>query len=356
MIACSTSSTVVSSVTWTVSMRVVTSRSVTDIVHDIFGDYWEGIDSQWQSLVGIEVTHPQKIMSQSNKDAPLPMKFTFLAGAIAGVSEILIMYPLDVVKTRFQIQVGNTEYKSILDCFQKIVKNEGFSALYRGIIPPIMVEAPKRAIKFGANDQYRQLYMKRFGFKDNQGLAIMTGVSAGITEAFVVATPELLKIRLQDKRNSGKYKNSTDAIQKILKEEGFRGFGKGMEATLWRHATWNGGYFGIISFIKAMLPKQESKEGITMNNFVAGALGGTFGTMLNTPFDVAKTRIQSQLPGQLKYNWTIPAIATIAREEGAAALYKGFVPKVLRLGPGGGILLVVFDIVSDFVRKNLIKQ
>lgn len=33
------------------------------------------------------------------------------------------------------------------------------------------------------------------------------------------------------------------------------------------------------------------------------------------------------------------------------ALYKGFVPKVLRLGPGGGILLVVFEAVSNAMRK-----
>lgn len=35
------------------------------------------------------------------------------------------------------------------------------------------------------------------------------------------------------------------------------------------------------------------------------------------------------------------SLAVIAREEGAAALYKGFVPKVLRLAPGGGVLLLV---------------
>ena len=46
-----------------------------------------------------------------------------------------------------------------------------------------------------------------------------------------------------------------------------------------------------------------------------------------------------------RYRWTIPSAALIAREEGLAALYKGFVPKVMRLGPGGGILLLVFDLV-----------
>jgi solute carrier family 25 2-oxodicarboxylate transporter 21 len=33
-------------------------------------------------------------------ERPLPFVYQFAAGAVAGVSEILVMYPLDVVKTR----------------------------------------------------------------------------------------------------------------------------------------------------------------------------------------------------------------------------------------------------------------
>jgi solute carrier family 25 2-oxodicarboxylate transporter 21 len=77
-----------------------------------------------------------------------------------------------------------------------------FGTLYRGIIPPIMVEAPKRATKFAANEQYTILYKNILGSDINkQGLSIMTGVSAGITEAFLVVPFELVKIRLQDKGN-----------------------------------------------------------------------------------------------------------------------------------------------------------
>lgn len=43
----------------------------------------------------------------------------------------------------------------------------------------------------------------------------------------------------------------------------------------------------------------------------------------------------------------------MAREEGFGALYKGFVPKVLRLAPGGGVLLLVVEAVLGQFRKQL---
>lgn len=76
---------------------------------------------------------------------------------------------------------------------------------------------------------------------------------------------------------------------------------------------------------------------------------------MNTPFDVVKSRIQgtAKVPGVVpKYKWTYPSLALIAREEGMAALYKGFVPKVLRLAPGGGVLLLVVEATLAGFRKG----
>ncbi|KAF0043988.1 hypothetical protein F2P81_003146, partial [Scophthalmus maximus] len=50
------------------------------------------------------------------------------AGGSAGLVEICLMHPLDVVKTRFQIQRGTSDpnsYKSLGDCFRTIFRNEG---------------------------------------------------------------------------------------------------------------------------------------------------------------------------------------------------------------------------------------
>lgn len=40
------------------------------------------------------------------------------------------------------------------------------------------------------------------------------------------------------------------------------------------------------------------------------------------------------------------------REEGPVALYKGFIPKVLRLAPGGGVLLLVVELTLEMFRQG----
>jgi solute carrier family 25 (mitochondrial 2-oxodicarboxylate transporter), member 21 len=272
------------------------------------------------------------------------------------------MYPLDVIKTRVQLQgkvavPGQDHYTGMLDCFKKIVKNEGASRLYRGIGAPIMMEAPKRATKFAANDSWGVFYRNLFGMeKANQPLAILTGATAGATESFVVVPFELVKIRLQDRASAGKYNGIVDCVAKIVKSEGPLALYNGLESTMWRHILWNAGYFGCIFQVKALLPKaapgnKTQQMGI---DFTSGTIGGTVGTILNTPMDVVKSRIQNttRVPGVApKYNWAWPGLGTMMKEEGFSALYKGFLPKVLRLGPGGGVLLVVYTGVIDWFRK-----
>ncbi|RMZ92445.1 hypothetical protein DV736_g315, partial [Chaetothyriales sp. CBS 134916] len=294
-------------------------------------------------------------------EKPLGFGYQLTAGAIAGVSEILLMYPLDVVKTRVQLQgkvpvPGQDYYTSMVDCFRKIITNEGPSRLYRGIGAPIMMEAPKRAVKFAGNDSWGIFYRRLFGVeKNNQPLAILTGASAGATESLVVVPFELVKIRLQDKAQAGKYSGVLDVVIKTVKSEGPLALYNGLESTAWRHILWNSGYFGCIFQVKALLPAVDpnNKTQALTTNLVSGTVGGTVGTILNTPMDVVKSRIQNtpRIAGQVpKYNWAWPGLATIMAEEGVGALYKGFLPKVLRLGPGGGVLLVVYTNIMDWFR------
>jgi solute carrier family 25 2-oxodicarboxylate transporter 21 len=230
-----------------------------------------------------------------------------------------------------------------------------FSRLYRGIEAPILMEAPKRATKFAANDKWGQFYREAFGIpKMTQSVSILTGATAGATEALVVVPFELVKIRLQDRASAGKYNGMIDCVTKIVKAEGPLALYNGLESTMWRHVLWNAGYFGCIFQVRALLPTTDNKTTQVGYDLLSGATGGTVGTIVNTPMDVVKSRIQNspKIAGIApKYNWAWGACGTVLKEEGFGALYKGFLPKVLRLGPGGGILLVVYTGVMDFFRK-----
>lgn len=162
------------------------------------------------------------------------------------------------------------------------------------------------------------------------------------------------------------YKDTLDATRQIVAKEGMLALYNGFEAQLWRNGVWNAAYFGVINAVKLQLPKpaKPSKSADTMRNFIAGFIAGTIATTLNNPYDVVKSRVQNVLPGQeRRYNWAWPGMFKVWREEGFKALYKGpciafasrlllthhsltlgYVPKVLRLGPGGGIMLVAFEV------------
>ncbi|KAI0338618.1 mitochondrial carrier [Trametopsis cervina] len=285
---------------------------------------------------------------------PLPFVANFAAGAIAGVSEILTFYPLDVVKTRMQLETGKSQH-GLVGTLRNIIREEGAGRLYRGLVPPLLLEAPKRAVKFAANDYWGKTYLKLTGqSKMTQELAILTGSSAGATESFVVVPFELVKIKLQDK--SSTFAGPMDVVRQTIRNNGLLGLYVGMESTFWRHLWWNAGYFGCIFKVRSILPKPETSKARLTNDLIAGTVGGFVGTALNTPFDVVKSRIQgaTKVAGVApKYNWTYPALVTIMREEGPAALYKGFAPKVLRLAPGGGVLLLVVEFTLNIFRQAL---
>eukprot|EP01125_Pyxidicula_operculata_P008334 TRINITY_DN2807_c0_g1_i1.p1 TRINITY_DN2807_c0_g1~~TRINITY_DN2807_c0_g1_i1.p1 ORF type:complete len:219 (+),score=32.69 TRINITY_DN2807_c0_g1_i1:439-1095(+) len=207
-----------------------------------------------------------------------------------------------------------------------------------------MVEPIKRSTKFAANEQYRKLIIG--DGPNTKTKSIICGVLAGITEATIISPFELVKIRLQAKNRVGYYKNSWDCASKILRDEGLAGFTRGLSSAVQRNAIWNGSYFGTINTLKMSLPKPQTQSQTTLLNFVAGTLGGILACAFNTPWDVVCSRVRNVLPGEVSpYKYTISSMSHIVKNEGVSALWKGYLTKVLRLGPGGGIMLVVFDLV-----------
>lgn len=113
-------------------------------------------------------------------------------------------------------------------------------------------------------------------------------------------------------------------------------------------------YFGFYFNVKDAIPTSPDPTLEFLRKFTIGLVSGTISSCVNIPFDVAKSRIQGPqpVPGEIKYRTCFQTMAVVYREEGYFALYKGLVPKIMRLGPGGAVMLLVYEYVSGWLQKN----
>jgi len=274
---------------------------------------------------------------------------TLFAGATAGLLELLCMFPLDVVKTRMQLGAASSgPSMGVVGSLKAIIAEGGVGRLYRGIAAPAVQEPIKRSVKFTGNALY-----SKFLPDDNLQSRVAAGALAGMTECIFIAPFEVVKVRMQAGNRVDAYRSVPHCARTIVKTEGVMAFTKGLESSLWRQGLWNGAYFGTIWYLKKGPlhiedPKNAGKGKVMGRNFACGVVGGILGTVLNNPFDVVVSRMRNVLPGEVSpYRFSLQSLALIAKEEGAAALYKGFGPKVMRLGPGGGIMIMAFDIAKS---------
>jgi len=308
-----------------------------------------------------------KVIMTSQEQKISPPQVTYkrmmqqlVAGGSAGLVEICLMHPLDVVKTRFQLQGkgSSVQYRSVAHCFSTMYKTEGFMSFYKGILPPILAETPKRAVKFFAFERYKEILS--FGQEANWMVYAGAGLCSGLTEGFIINPFERVKVQLQSEKNVRlKDQESTfRKASKIIKEGGLgtNGINRGLTATLGRHGVWNMIYFGLFHEAMKFAPNKNDTVKFTSYKLGLGFTAGTLASIANIPYDVAKSRIQGPQvvgsDGRLKYRGAHQAMLLIAKEEGVAALYKGLLPKLMRLGPSGAIMMYVYQTFSEFLAEK----
>lgn len=175
---------------------------------------------------------------KTNPDDP-PIK-NFLKGFITGFTEAVCCYPTEYVKTQLQLQSKtNPEFKGIMDCAMKTVKQGGPLALYRGALPLILGTSAKQSTRWAG---YFFVFDR---LKDKDGNVTMlqrsfAGACGGVVEAIAAVTPvETLKSRVIDdtRRGTGKYSGSLDACVKIIKADGPMGLYRGVTPTIMKQGT-----------------------------------------------------------------------------------------------------------------------
>ena len=162
----------------------------------------------------------------------------------------------------------------------------------------------------------------------------------------VALCPVAHAVRMQVKEHAARYATSASCARNIVATEGVAALYRGFGATCARNTTFNGLYFGAIFTAQLYVPARSTGFGDAVQNLALGAAAGCFATCFKAPFDVAKSRIQAQLPradGTLLYRHTAQTVLLVARTEGIASLWKGFVPMLARMVLGMSVSFAVFD-------------
>ncbi|EPS40478.1 hypothetical protein H072_5665 [Dactylellina haptotyla CBS 200.50] len=283
--------------------------------------------------------------------------YNFGLGAIAGAFGATMVYPIDLVKTRMQNQrvtvVGERLYLNSIDCAKKVIKNEGFVGLYRGLGPQLVGVAPEKAIKLTVNDIIRG-YAKGTGV-DGKGISlpweIVAGGTAGGCQVVFTNPLEIVKIRLQVQ---GEIAKNTPGMPRrsalwIVKNLGLLGLYKGASACLLRDIPFSAIYFPTYAHVKKdYFGESETKKLGILQLLISGAIAGMPAAYLTTPCDVIKTRLQVEArKGETNYRGLVHCAKTVYQEEGFKAFFKGGPARILRSSPQFGFTLAAYEVLQS---------
>lgn len=87
------------------------------------------------------------------------------AGAMAGVPAASLVTPADVIKTRLQVaaRAGQTTYSGVIDCFRKILREEGPSAFWKGTAARVFRSSPQFGVTLVTYELLQRWFYIDFG-------------------------------------------------------------------------------------------------------------------------------------------------------------------------------------------------
>ncbi|CAL9754817.1 unnamed protein product [Musa acuminata subsp. burmannicoides] len=104
-------------------------------------------------------------------------------GGLAGGFSAYLTTPLDVIKTRLQVQGSTIRYNGWLDALKRIWMAEGFNGMFRGSVPRIMWYVPASALTFMAVEFLRDHFNEKLDDEFNGVTGLSLDPSPNIQEA-----------------------------------------------------------------------------------------------------------------------------------------------------------------------------
>ncbi|GAB4856846.1 hypothetical protein Ancab_014765 [Ancistrocladus abbreviatus] len=296
---------------------------------------YEGLDTEDEPRMEI---HSPKANIVSHRH---PKQEHAVSGALAGTFVSLCLHPVDTIKT--VIQSCQAHEKSIFAIGRSIISERGLMGLYRGITSNIATSAPISAIYTFTYETVKGSLLP-FLPKDYHSFAHCTaGGCASIATSFVFTPSERIKQQMQVSLH---YENCWNAFFRIIERGGLPSLYAGWGAVLCRNIPHSIIKFYTYESLKQLILSSQclSAQPNTLQTLLCGALAGSTAALFSTPFDVVKTRLQTQIPGSTRrYHSVFSALEEISRHEGIKGLYRGLTPRLIMYMSQGALFFSSYE-------------
>ncbi|ABN65134.2 Mitochondrial oxaloacetate carrier protein [Scheffersomyces stipitis CBS 6054] len=295
----------------------------------------------------------------------------FIAGGLAACGAVTFTNPIELIKTRMQLQGELAKsakdavilYKNPFQAFGIIYRNEGIRGLQQGLMCGYYYQLGLNGCRIGLYEPSRYIitkYLSPSTFSENEKIPqnLLINVAAGFVSGSagaVLASPFfLIKTRMQSYSKSTTseaahhigqqtyYKGAWDGLSKIYSAEGVRGLYRGVDAAILRTGAGSAAQLPVYNLTKNFLLNNQLAEEHSLGlHFMSSSMAGLGVAIVMNPWDVILTRVYNQ-KGNL-YKGPIDCFQKTIRTEGPSALYKGFWAQLFRIGPHSILTLMFME-------------
>ncbi|KAJ1620517.1 mitochondrial carrier domain-containing protein [Pavlovales sp. CCMP2436] len=307
---------------------------------------------------------PHKILRMGDeRRAAVPSFVLFAAGSASGALQTIAWHPLDLLKTRMQVQdarVGRLPvYNSLTDAARTILRSESWRGFFHGLAPNVLGSALAWGLQMSL---YAQLKRAASSVSDEQGRPnasrnLACSLTAGCLTNFVVHPIFLVKVRMQlqvrpaagvvgtgvagvpEAENA--YRHGLHAAQSIVKEEGLRGLYRGFAPSMM-----------LVSHGAILLMSYDQLRAVFPSVLAASFMAKVFSTIVTYPTQVLRAVMQQRpQPGtkHVPYRSVLVTTASLWRQGGVRAFYRGIFAQMLRTVPQS----MAFFSIYEFTLKQM---
>lgn len=296
---------------------------------------------------------------------PVEFMKDFIAGGVSAAVSKTAVAPIERVKLLLQVQHVSKQiaeadrYKGIVDAFVRIPKEQGFAAFWRGNLANVIRYFPTQALNFAFKDKYKMVFLggvdKHTQFWRYFAGNLASGGAAGATSLCFVYPLDFARTRLAaDVGKGGKdgareFTGLGNCLSKVYKSDGLTGLYRGFGVSVQGIIIYRASYFGFYDTARGMLP--DPKNTPLVISWAIAQTVTTVAGIISYPFDTVRRRMMMQsgrAKADMLYKGTLHCWATIAKQEGGSAFFKGAFSNVLR-GTGGAFVLVLYDEIKNLL-------